>query len=487
MNGFAYCKMHFDENEKPVDFTYLSTNKAFEEMTGLKNVVGKKVSDVIPGLLESDRELFEIYGRVSKNGNHESLEMFVEALQMWFSLSVYCPQQGYFVAVFDVITGQKKEQEALKESEERFRAIFEQAAVGVALLNTKTGQYVRINQKYCDFLGYTMKEMLQKTLMDVTYKDDIQINIDRNIHLMENKGREFSLEKRYVHRNGNIIWGNLTISPLWKDGEIPVTFFHIAIVEDITERKKTELIIHEQNKQLKELNDTKDKFFSIIAHDLRSPFQGFLSLTQNIAEEAENYTPQELSTIGLEMHKTARNLFTLLKNLLEWAQMQNGSMRFQQNQFSASDLIQENVALIKERSSQKEITIINSVTGNFNVYADKNMISSVLLNLLSNAVKFTHRGGTVTVNVKNTPEGILVVSVCDDGIGINKNKIENLFKVGEKKGTKGTEGELSSGLGLLLCKEFVERNGGKIWVESEEGTGSTFYFSLAESSGELPE
>ncbi|MBF0543754.1 MAG: PAS domain S-box protein [Candidatus Riflebacteria bacterium] len=151
--------------------------------------------------------------------------------------------------VFEDITERKRSYETLKESEERFRVIFEQAAIGVALLNSKTGQFVRINQKYCNFVGHSMQEMLKKTFMDITYQEDVQVNADNNRYLMEGKNREFSFEKRYVHKNGKIIWGNLTISPLWKAEEKPQTYFHIAIVEDITTRKRFE-------QELKELNES---------------------------------------------------------------------------------------------------------------------------------------------------------------------------------------------------------------------------------------
>jgi PAS domain S-box-containing protein len=387
------------------------------------------------------------------------------------------------VAVFDVITERKKEKEALRESEERFRAIFEQAAVGVALLNTKTGQFIRINQKYCDFVGYTMQEMLHKTFMDITYNEDVQLNVDKNAKLIEDDSREFSFEKRYVHKNGNIFWGNITISPLWKVGEKPETFFHIAIVEDINERKKDELIIRQQNIQLRELNAAKDKFFSIIAHDLRSPFQVFLGLTKSLAEEANDYTIEELNQIGNDLNQLANNLFGLLKNLLEWAQMQKGSMSFQPNIFSLSDQIAENVQILKRRGEQKGITIINTISGSLQVYADEKMINSVLLNLLSNAIKFTHKNGTVTISALKTDDDLVKIAVSDTGIGIEKNMGDKLFKIGEKTNRTGTDGELSSGLGLLLCKEFVEKNGGTIWVESEEGKGSTFSFTIPDKDG----
>lgn len=252
----------------------------------------------------------------------------------------------------------------------------------------------------------------------------------------------------------------------------------IGVSSDITEHKCAETALKKLNAELTKRNAEKDKFLSIIAHDLKSPFLGFLGLTQDINKNASNISVQELTQMGMTMYQATDNLFKLLQNLLEWAQMQKGSMSFQPKEFSLSELITENVQTMKKRSEQKEVAIINTVVGSFKAYADEKMIKSVLLNLLSNAVKFTQRNGAVTISVTMSKNQIIEISIGDTGIGMPKNLVEKLFEVGEKTGRKGTEGELSTGLGLLLCKEFVEKNGGKIWVDSEEGKGSIFYFTL---------
>jgi len=250
--------------------------------------------------------------------------------------------------------------------------------------------------------------------------------------------------------------------------------------EDITERKQAELIIQQQNNQLHELNTSKDKFFSIIAHDLRAPFLGFLGLTQNFANNAAKISVQQLARFGSSMHQAANNLFNLLHNLLEWSQMQNGSISLLQKNISLSELINKNIEFIKAASEQKGISIINMVTEPLQVYADEKMLDSVLLNLLSNAVKFSYRNGTVAIGTKKKGDHMIEMYVRDKGVGIPKSDLDNLFKIDENVGRKGTEGELSTGLGLMLCKEFIEKNGGNIRVESEEGKGSTFSFTLHE-------
>ena len=197
-----------------------------------------------------------------------------------------------------------------------------------------------------------------------------------------------------------------------------------------------------------------------------------------MSEEANTFSAEELSKVSGDMYKTVQNLFTLLKNLLEWAQMQKGSMDFQPEELSLSYLIEENVKTMIERGIQKGIRLINMVPDYFYAYADQNMINSVLSNLLSNAIKFTNRNGSVTISAKKNDNEMIEISVADTGVGISRESAAKLFSLGGKIRTRGTEEEPGTGLGLLLCKEFVGKHGGEIWVESEEGVGSTFYFTI---------
>ena len=242
--------------------------------------------------------------------------------------------------------------------------------------------------------------------------------------------------------------------------------------------EKLNIELDSKNEELIRLNATQNKFFSIIAHDLKSPFQGFLSLTELIAEDAGSYTSEELTELGNGLHKSANNLFRLLKNLLDWTQMQKGFISYNAKELSVTDIAAVNVEHIKTGCEQKGITLVNNIKDSFKVMGDENMINSVLLNLISNAVKFTKRGGTVTINAGQIENKMVKVSISDTGVGMSQSIIDKLFVLDGKIVTKGTEGELSTGLGLLLCKEFVVKNGGNIFVESEEGVGSTFSFTL---------
>ena len=232
------------------------------------------------------------------------------------------------------------------------------------------------------------------------------------------------------------------------------------------------------NEQLKELIATKDKFFSIIAHDLKSPFLGFLGLTELMADKTSTFTPEEFLNTSKLMHLSANNLYKLIENLLAWAQIQTGTINCIPQEFNLFNLVKQNIEIINQRALQKEISLINTITNNYTVYADVKMTDTVFRNLLSNAIKFTSAGGRIIVSAKEIEDKIVEICITDTGIGMSKEICEKLFRIEEKVGRIGTDGEASTGLGLLLSKEFVNKNNGKIWVISEDGKGSTFYFTL---------
>jgi PAS domain S-box-containing protein len=247
LNGFALCRMLFDDRKQPVDFIYLKVNKAFETLTGLKDVVGKHVSQVIPGIRESDQKIFDVYGRVALTGNPEFLETYVEALQMWFSISVFSPDLEYFVAVFDVITERKQAEEALKESEKKFRDLFEFSPVGKSMTAIDGSFYV--NKAFCNILGYSEEELKAKTWIDITHPEDIQRTAEIVQSLKDGKSPQIRFEKRYLHKNGNVIWTDVS-SYMQRDKAGKPQFF-ITSISDITERKQTEEKLQASEQKLK--------------------------------------------------------------------------------------------------------------------------------------------------------------------------------------------------------------------------------------------
>ncbi len=235
--------------------------------------------------------------------------------------------------------------------------------------------------------------------------------------------------------------------------------------------------LDEKNAQLEEVNASKDRFFSIISHDLRSPFVGLLGLTQLISEEFENYSREKLHTIITKLYKSTENLYALIENLLTWSRLQRGMIEWHPQPIIVRDAIQRTINVLTSNAEQKDIELRNAVVKENVGYADAKMLDTVLRNLVSNALKFTGQGGNITVSAEEHDK-MLTISVADTGIGIGPEHVPKLFRIDSKYTRTGTANERGTGLGLILCKEFVERNGGTIRIESEEGVGTTFSFTV---------
>jgi signal transduction histidine kinase len=197
-----------------------------------------------------------------------------------------------------------------------------------------------------------------------------------------------------------------------------------------------------------------------------------------MAEDLTNLSMNELQNIANSMNNSAINLFRLLENLLQWSRMQQGLITYNPEMIELSKLVDESIEMILEIINKKNILLTIDIPSNLKLNADSNMLQTVIRNLVSNAVKFTTRGGKINISAKFLSSDTVEVAINDTGIGMNKEFLENIFRLDTDTNRKGTEGEPSTGLGLLLCKEFVEKNGGKIWAESEEGKGSCFRFTL---------
>lgn len=236
-------------------------------------------------------------------------------------------------------------------------------------------------------------------------------------------------------------------------------------------------IIRKNNRKLKEINETKDKLFSIIGHDLKGPLNSLTAFSSLLIHHAETLTQEEIKMLSGDVDKSLKNLFVLLENLLEWARSQTGNIDFKAIPFDLAPVLQENCELLKGLAQKKNIALVNMGGIQLMVSAHRNSINTVVRNLISNAIKFTSEGGQITITTE--PAGNqLKVTVADNGVGMSKEALKRIFKLGTKHSTLGTSQEKGTGLGLILCKDFVEKNGGTIGVESEEGKGSRFYFTV---------
>jgi signal transduction histidine kinase len=248
---------------------------------------------------------------------------------------------------------------------------------------------------------------------------------------------------------------------------------------ELLARVKTHLELKFSREALKELNATKDKFFSIIAHDLKDPLQFLLLSADLLYNQYDLFNETKRKDYIHRFHNSSQQLSALLENLLVWARLQSGSIETKPGKIDIGALVTESIDLLKGNAQKKDIALSSQIGPGIAAFADKNMIRTVLRNLISNAVKFTPPGGTVKVTASTSPKGDwLEISVSDTGVGINRQDITGLFRIDVKKSTRGTDNEKGTGLGLILCKEFVEKNNGSIKVTSTPGKGSCFTFTL---------
>jgi two-component system, sensor histidine kinase and response regulator len=238
------------------------------------------------------------------------------------------------------------------------------------------------------------------------------------------------------------------------------------------------VLLEQQVKQLQEMNASKDKFISIISHDLQSPFSSLRGLIQFTAENIDDYNKNELGNIMDMLGNSTDNLYALIENLLTWSRIQRGVLEHCPQQLDLREAILQNMALFVRNAEEKQITFTNHVTESLFVYADYNMIHAILRNLISNALKFSHPGGSVEFSAI-LRESVVEVAVTDHGIGIPPEHLPKLFRIDARYKRLGTAREKGTGLGLILCKEFVEKNGGTIWIESEIDHGTTVKFTLS--------
>ncbi|MDD4604294.1 MAG: PAS domain-containing sensor histidine kinase [Bacteroidales bacterium] len=388
-----------------------------------------------------------------------------------FSLINYREEQ-MILSIERDITEWKNIQQKLMESEEKFRSLAEYSP-NMIFINIK-GKIVYANSLCESVMGYTKEELY---LPDFDFMELIdpenhtQIREAFRHHL---KGEEVPPYEYAIRtKQGKKLYTVLSTKLIRYGDESAI----LGVVTDITDRKTVELMLIKQAEELKDLNATKDKFFSIIAHDLKNPFNtilGFIGVLKNEYQELDDTEIQKyINTISI----SAERAYNLLENLLLWARTQTGTIEFLPEVFNLQNNLWDTIQLLEDMAKKKSISITYTIPDHCFVFADKNMIDTIIRNLLSNAIKFTPKDGNIHISVV-VRNDLMEISVKDSGVGIPSVTIDSIFKMDQKISTLGTEKEKGSGLGLLLCKEFVERHGGKIWVKSKSGKGSVFTFTI---------
>jgi len=365
--------------------------------------------------------------------------------------------------------------------DEIFRNLFEHSVVGMSI--TSLDNKLHPNDAFCEMLGYSKEELVDKQWDEYTHPDDIAYNHAVIDSILAGGKKSVRWEKRYLHKNGSTIWVDIHTF-LHRDASgLPLHF--ITTVNNITKTKTSEdaLMESEQrfklhNEQLMQSNAEKDKFFAILAHDLRSPLSSFLGLAEVMSEDINSMTMSEIEEISKSLFLSASNLYQLLENLLEWSILRRGNSECLPEPTSLNSLIRRSIDPFLESARRKNIALELNLEQSYSISCDIRMTETIFRNLISNALKYTNAHGSVVITAQPVIENEILISITDTGIGMNDELRKKLFKLNEQVCRKGTGGESSSGLGLLICKELIDRQEGKIWVESVEDKGSTFFFTL---------
>ncbi|MFK5857095.1 MAG: PAS domain S-box protein [Bacteroidota bacterium] len=463
-------------------------NHAFEKLSGYtaSEVFSQKIDILFPKhkIIES----LQLIKETTAGEKWQTVE--IEILRknseirtvLWNSANILDKSDENIIATIaqgQDITDRNKATLALKYSEEKLSLLLNSTAEGIYGIDLD-GSCTFANKACIEILGYknesqlfgkNMHNLIHHTYPDGThmdsnlciiykaYKQGIGTHVD-NEHFWKADGSSFPVE--------------YSSYPQYKDNEIVGA---VVTFTDITQRKHNEHALIESENQLRDLNSTKDKLFSVIAHDLRSPFNSILGFSELLIDSVKGPEIAKTEKYVEIIHSSAKNTLTLLDNLLDWAKSQTGLMTFIPEELNLSLVIKEVIKFSNSPAEIKNISLNYVQTDDVMVYADHNMINTILLNLISNAIKFTNPGGNIEINSRLHQKQV-EISISDNGVGMDKDTYNKIFSIDINHTTKGTAKEKGSGLGLVLCKEFVDRHQGEIWAESKKGGGSVFYFTL---------
>jgi PAS domain S-box-containing protein len=365
-------------------------------------------------------------------------------------------------------------EQAIRESELSLRNAQKLANMGSWVLNL-IDQTAEWSENCFIIYGYKPFEFKPtfEHFKNRVHPDDWNI-IEKNMEFVFRNKVPTNSEMRIILSDGTIKWFQNNVVPIFQNDKIVKL---IGINLDITERKLAELALKESENQLLQLNVDKDRFISILGHDLKNPFNNLLGLSEVLTEDIHKLDIDQIEDIAHNIDKSARIINNLLEDILMWTKSQSGKIPFNPQQLSFSDICKDTLEILNPNAKAKNITINYSAIKHINVFADIDILKTVLRNLVSNAIKFTNKEGTININATQTDSNV-TISVSDNGVGIAPDDLTKLFNISEFITTIGTAKETGTGLGLLLCKKLIEMHGGEIWVKSEVGKGSEFKFTL---------
>jgi signal transduction histidine kinase len=509
---------------KELGYTYWMTGQVGKSIEQHQNILTYAKAERIPKLeAESHKDLAEIY--TNEKDYEKALDHYKNALETYRRIKLPLFEAECLNAIGDIYLIKNNDDRAyenylaaltilrkLKNAEFQLATLYN--SVAQYYLKNNNPERALANLKLANPLAQKSQnqELIQKTfeLLSKSYKDlgDYQKALEYSelfkaledfLQKEKNDSRILKMQSRYTINQKQSLIDQLELNRIQKDFELEkekrfkdfliimvsliaiilLLIFSLFILQKRNNRKLKEanLKVKAQNDELEDLNATKDKFFSIISHDLKGPLNSLTSFSGLLMNHTSSLSTEEIQMLAKDLDKSLKNLFALLENLLQWSRSQTGNIEFTTEEFDLTELLNENKRLLDRQAENKNIQIEVKNTKAITVNAHLNSITTVIRNLLSNAIKFTNEGGQIKMGIVNESNQY-VVKIADNGVGMPKDVASKIFRIDTKHSTQGTAKEKGTGLGLILCKEFVEKNGGKIWVKSEEGKGTIFSFSL---------
>lgn len=477
-SAFAVFKTVYDETGDFGTFSFEYVNDAFERMAGFSfgDIQGKTNKELFP---EVDNVWCKNFGEVAMQGVTKEFEMYHSGMNKHLNVNAYRPWNTTerFCVIFDDITEKKKAQDKIIRYSKRLELPMKVGNMAWWELNIKTGE-IKFDRQKTEMLGYEAKDFSHHSNFTAIIHPEDQERTEVKLRdLLSGKDSNYETEYRIKTKTGDYRWF-YEIGAIETRDEEGKPLLITGVSMDITERKKVADEVLRKNQLLIQANSEKDRFFSIISHDLRGPLGSFMTLSQMMAENIEDFDQLEIKKLTEDLKDSATNLYELLENLLSWSKMQQNKIAFEPKRFNLSEIVKKNEDHLANSYKLKGVELITDISEDIEITAERNMIGTVIRNFMSNALKYTRKGGMVIVSAEILANNKVEISVRDTGIGMSKKLMDSLFRLDVKSSRMGTDGEPSTGLGLLLCKDFVEKHGSKINIESRENEGSKFSFVI---------
>ncbi|WP_045212659.1 ATP-binding protein [Desulfonatronovibrio magnus] len=432
---------------------------------------------VTHGIIRPIRMLDLAAGKIASGAGHKRImesSYFVEISNLIASFNIMVMKLQVSLDKMEYELMERRQIEAaLREAHDRLLIVMDSVDAMIYIADLQTYEILFVNSYGCRVWGENIEGT--KCWQSIQQGQDGPCSFCTNPKLLNADGTPSGIYRWEFRSTFNDKWYECHDRAIkWTDGRM----VRMELARDITERKLAEENISKAKHELEKAAQEKDRFYSILAHDLRSPLAGVISLSEMLSDSVDDLSEKDIRFAAKEMHKSLSNIHALLDDLLEWSQLSQGLMEYAPERLNLLDLAVSCLSTVKDWAERKDIQISIDVPESVEIYADESMMKAVIRNLASNAVKFTQRHGSIAVSfsINDDQQGTLFVK--DDGVGIAPEHLEQVFSLGKVRKTFGTEGEKGTGLGLVMCRDLVEKHGSRLKIESEPGKGTTVSFLL---------